>query len=1118
MLKLIVGKAKSGKTQLIYKKLKERMMSAKAHQTLLIVPEQYTLEAEKQFIETAETQGVMGLDIISFKRLAYHIFKAGGSPEGIKIDELGQIILLRHLFYQHESELEIYQNTYEKNGFILKFKEVIKELKQNRILPEQMTAFIEQNELPRLLKSKLKDICLIYETYESEKKDHYFDDEDFYETLIEALGHYGQFKDYHIFFDGFDSFSTQELKIIESLGQSAACVTIALTGSMEGEAETEGLFQHTHEVISRLMALEIPEKKIVPCDKQYMPEELIHVSAYLEVYPYKVWQEKARRFSVYGAQNIQSEVEYAVRQMFQLKRERGYSWRDFVLVTNDLENYKMAVKRVMGAYDIPYFIDEKMSIRANPLVHHIINLGDILQNGMKQEKVLALLKDGLYDFSMEELAHFEAYVLSEGINYQQFLKPFYKGEDIYPLEDFNRMRQTLVDSMEGLMPYYKSKSVEVMPFIKALFETLVAFDVPQKMKVYVDGFIEAGEFNQAQLFSQIWNENLHLFDQLVEVLKEDEIALEEMIDLLTLGIQSSEVGLLPLTEDQVLVGSLDRSKSHPVKVLFLLGVNDGILPESGADHQLILDIEKDRIEEGWLANRDMFVNKETFNIYEVVSRPSEQLFLSYAYTNNEGGAMRPSHLIQKAEAIFAQSVVTLESSLPLKDASYIVHPKGAYRHLAEQMRLQLEGQPIDESWYALMHYYRMKEPERANRLLNAAMHQNQVDNIQKDKVRQLYDMPLKTSVSRLEQFVECPFKHFIEFGIKPKRIKPYEIGYPDVGILFHKSLEYFGKVLYQQSLKWQDLSVERCQNIMSEIVDDMVKDEIYQSRFQYLYLIQKLKRVSKRAITILTEQLQKGAFIPQAFELSFSDTQKGVPPILIELSNGEKLMIRGVVDRIDILENEGKSYVKIIDYKSGSKELTFSDIYNGLQMQLLVYMDACLREPDFFRKEALFPAGIFYYHIDDPLIDTTDEVIETIESQINKALRLDGIAIDDEKVLEALDETLFENAKSEVIPVAIKKDGDFTKDSKVMAEDGFKALLKHVDHKMKAIGEQISEGCIKINPVKNGSHTSCDYCEFGAICQFDPRFENNHYNVMKQFSREDVLEKIVQEEDDAKVD
>lgn len=1107
MIRIVYGKAKSGKTSHVYDEILERYKSGDTS-IFLIVPEQYTLEAEKQLIDFGALEGLIGIDVLSFKRLAFRIFSEVGSPTGVQISEVGQLMLLRKLFSENSSDLSVYQSAYNKMGFLSKMRDLIKELKQTMIQPNDLDRYIDALSDQTLLKNKLSDVRAIYRAYEAEKEKVYFDDEDTYDHLLAALCNSKKMKSAFIWIDGFDSYTKQELAIIEGLMINSKETTITLCS--DGQL-TPGIFDHTNTFFNKFMDIakknDIPVKTIA-CKSNYLNDDIKHIAENIGAYPYIRQERTTADIRIFAADNRMNEIEYCAAQMLDFVVSGDYKWQDFAVVTNDLDAYEMAVKVVFDEMNIPHFIDKKVSALHNPLVRLILAYLKMVRSGFECDSVMHFLKSGFFSFDAESLHGFENYIKHFGISEKKLNVPF---EEVTSngsnLEQINAVR-------ERLLNFVKASDIKKGPFKYAalhIIEMLNDVDAHEIMKRRVDRFIESSEFDQAQYNTQIWNLTMDLLDQAVALMGEDVFELDEVIHILEAGFEAIEVGLLPLLENQVLIGSVDRSRAHPIKVLFFLGFNDGIIPELGQDKQLILDSEKAVFKErgfDFISDQTIFMSKEQFNIYFALTRPSEKLFFSYARSDAEGGALRPSYFISKLKKICPNITMVDERVCDSTNLYRVSNARGTIKHLAEEMRRGVDGYPISDLWYNLFGWYVINRPKTAHMLLRGLMHSNVVDRLEHSSVLDAYQMPIRTNVSELEQFVLCPFKYFVDAGLKPIPQKKYELAAPDIGTLFHKALELYGKTVYDTGLVWADITREESSTMIEKIVDEMTKHDIFESKHQYRYLANRLKRVSKKAAWMLTKHLKEGTFEPAAFEVAFGRTSDSAPPIHIKLSSGESMLIRGVIDRVDLAEIDGQTYVKIIDYKSGRKSLTMSDIYNGLQMQLMVYLSACLTSPELLKVDRLLPAGAFYFRIDDPIIESTTELADIIESQIAAELKLDGFALEASNVLKHLDHLIFDNGTSEIIDVKIKKDGMFSKDSKVMSLEAFEGLTQHVREKIKAIGESLEVGNVEIAPCKSGAFTSCQYCDYKSICQFDPHFEGNRYRQIKAYSNEEVLKKI----------
>lgn len=1110
MIRLVTGKSKSGKTTRLFEEMSHYKIESSSNKAILIVPEQFTLEAEKKYIEHLGGQGFIGTEILSFKRLCHKVILENQADDRIMIGEIGRMMLLQKTFKNHENELKFYKNAYNKHGFLKRFNELIQELRQNRIDLPMFDQISERLEPESVLGMKLRDINVVYRNYMDQKESLFFDDEDAYELFLELAESSQMIRHAEIWMDGFDSFSNQEYEVIRMLARYSNKLTIALT------VRDEEIFSHTQLAVQKLQNIANEEKKaleIERLDSSFLNEYLSHFALNLMAYPYERLSEKTDRIHIHAANSRLSEVEHCALKIVDAVRDEGYAWRDIAVVTNDIAAYESVVKRIFENYKLPYFLDIKQGVLSNPFVRYVLGMVHISMQPSQIMHVIQLMKTGYLEFESRDVDLFEIYVKTNGFKTWQLKAPFHlEMEHGLPLDRLNDIREKLNQIID---PLIVSGKISCEAYVRILYDHLVNESVHDKIEQQVQEFATMNLMDDAQLFSQIWNKTMGLFDQMVAILGNEKLSLEEIGQFIETGFEHMEVGVLPLNENQIMIGSLDRSKAHDIKLLFILGVNDGILPETGSDQPLITDLEKEVLNANRvqiLADSKMFLDKETFNIYSAISRPSDRLVLSYAKSDAEGSALRESYLISKSKKILTDVVASSDRVYDTSDnngiPACISVQSSTWDHLAFETRRYVDGIKMNDGWFQTLTWYANVDRDRVDKLLNAVDYSNHVDRLNRNQLEKLYDLPIKSSVSRLEEFVECPFKYFVSTGLAPYIPKSFLLEYPDVGILLHKTLELFGKELHNRNLDWTALDLEDQDRLIGGIVDSMVDNDLFQSKYQYRYMIYKLKRVARRSVSTLTKHLNIGRFKPTAFELVFTDSGKGVPPIVIPLDDNNKILLRGVIDRVDLFEDDDKTYVKIIDYKSGSRHLTLSDIYNGLQMQLMVYLEACLSHPEYFKKDQLFPAGAFYYKIDDPMIESVDQGRDHIEQEIIETLKLDGIVLQDMEVLKGFDVNLPDDKKSSVINVRLKVDGDFTKDSKTIEMEDFNHLIQWVSSKIKDIGSELLNGNVSINPCKSSTFTSCDYCKYKALCQFDPKFSGNSYRRIENYSNDEVIEKI----------
>lgn len=1140
-IRYIFGRAGRGKSYLALEEIKEKLEEKEDKKLFLLVPEQFTLQAERDLIEKQELKGIMRAEVLSFTRLAHRVFSEVGGLTRVQINELGKNMILRKIADESSKELSIYKSIAKQDGFIEKLGELICEMKQNDVTPIELTMEYNEIEEDTILKRKLNDIILLYERFNNYLKDRYVDNEDNVNLLIENIDRVEFLEDAEIWIDGFQTFTPQIFRVIEKLAEKVKNITITFTMELNSNEKDKDLFHINQKTYLKIKSiaqklrleeevinLDITQREILPKGK-----EIEHIEKELYSYPYKQFKDEIANLEVFAGSNLYSELENVAAQIIHLVRNRGYRWNDIALVSGDLDSYSMILKRVFEEYNIPYFMDEKRSIMNNPMVELTLSSIQILGKGYQYEDVFRFLKTGFSDLTKDEVEELENYVLQYGIKGKAYFEPFTKG-----FEKKNNKNENEADKSKKIDEVEKAKYNNlrerfIAPFIrfekkiyrkkkvgditKALFEFIKDLNVEEKLNKWIEELREHKNFEYVNENTQIWNKIMEILDQLTEILAEESTNLKEYGRVLEAGFLACEVGVIPSTIDQVLVGSIERSKSQDIKALFVVGVNDGILPFSKENSGILLDHERESLEKKGLSigtTLETSLLEEQFMIYSALSKPTEYLWISYAVADQEGKAMRQSILIDRFKKLFknlnikSDVVNTLDRQLHL-----ITTPISTFKYMTENIRQNVDDKPMEDIWWDVYSWYsnEFEWEERRKLMVKGLFHQNQITYIGEKNARSLYDNPIKSSVSRLEKFANCPFSHFVTYGLRPKERKEYQLSNPDIGRLFHDSMEMFTKELVNEQVTWKDLTREQSDYLVEKVINEMVPEfehGIMLSTHRYKYLVTRLKRISKRAMWTLTEHVKKGEFVPMGHEIIFG-INGDIPPIIIELENGEKIYLEGRIDRVDILNDEEGNYVKIIDYKSGSKDFSLSDVYYGFQIQLMVYLDAVLSSQSKKHNGEAHPGGIFYFKIDDPMVKTTEKAVEEVEKEINKKLKMRGLVLKDVNIIKKIDEEI--GRSSSIIPAGLNKDGEISKSSSALPEEDFKALLKHVRGLIKEIGEEMLKGNAKIEPFKKGGDTSCKYCEYISICQFDNSFHDNQYKNIKELKNDEVLEKIRKE-------
>lgn len=1129
-MRFILGRARSGKTYSVFNEIKERLDENSNSKLFLIVPDQYTLQAEFDLISKMDLPGIMGLEVLSFDRLAYKVLTQVGGIKKTAINHLGKTMILRRLFDKHSNELTVYQKASKQPGFLEHFSELICEFKRNDITPQLLMEKSESINEEGMFKEKIHDISLMYEKFNEYMDGKYTDDEDRFNLFIDRLDDASFINGTEIWIDGYSGFTSQQRRIIEKLTEGAKRVNVCLTLELNNLRERD-LFYPTLFTYDKLR--EICERnsisysnEIVDCDgsKNQKSTDLIHLERQLFSYPSNAYDHECENIGIFSATNPYSEMERVASQIVSLARDKGYRWKDVAVVAPAMDTYGPIIKRVFREYGIPFFIDEKRSIMNNIIIKLIISTLDMVSKNFRYEDVFRYIKTGFTGVEKDEGELLENYALKYGIKGQKWFRDFeYKDINIIQLND---IRKKLMDPFIDLKKELNTKK-EVTQKTMAIVVFLKKLNIEEKLNDWINSLKEKESFEYVNENTQIWNIVMEVFQQLVEILGDSIMTLKEFISVLQTGFSEYQLGIIPPTMDQVLVGSLARSKSHDIKALFLVGSNDGVLPRSINDDGIILDDEKQLLKEiGIQITSDIETRacEERFSVYTMISKPSIALHISYPLADNEGVALRKSIYIDTLRSLFpsieVESDITMDSE---KQLHLISRPVSTFKHLIEYLRQYIDGNNISLVWFDVYNWYYNNDEwkGKVDNIVEGLFHNNQIGYIGKSLAKELYDAPLRTSISRLEKFTNCPFAHFVNYGLRPKERKEYKVEKLDIGTLFHYSVENFARKLKEKNKNWKDLDRPLTEQLVEEMAEELIpnfENNVLSSSHRYKYLAQKLKRVCKRAVWTLTEHIKSGNFSPHQHEFGFGEEEyNDVPPIIIQLPNGEEIKIEGRIDRIDILDNGEQHFVKIIDYKSGNKKFSLSEVYYGLQIQLVVYLDAVLSNKDILiekkilTKNDVYPAGVFYFRIDDPIVNLDEEDEEIIEVEIMKSLKMDGLILKDINIVKHMDKEIEDGGRSNIIPAHITSKGELSKSSAVADEKEIKGLISHVRNLISQIAEEILQGNIKINPCKLNQRNACEFCKFASICQFDITIEDNEYRNITKLSDEEVLTRVLDE-------
>lgn len=1127
-LQFIMGPPGSGKSHYLYEKVTKESLEHPETNYIVLVPEQFTMQTQKDLVLASPRRGIMNVDVLSFGRLAYRVFEETGGNQRTVLDDVGKSFVLRKIAGSLESELRVLGSNLKKTGYIGEVKSVISEFTQYDIQEETLEQMLQSTGESSNLYYKLQDIQKIYCGFQAYLQEKYITGEELLDVLCTVVGKSKLLKNSVIVLDGFTGFTPVQNKLFRELFR--VCKKVAVTVTMD-QRENPFSYKHPYQLfalskqmvtslvtIAKETRTEIEEPVYLyekPVYRFRENEALGFLESHLFRYSKEQYGKKQESVQIFCAKNPREEVEFVAQKIRNLVRTKGYRYREIAVIASDLNAYGNQIEKQFGEYGIPVFMDYKRSILLNSFVEYVRSLLAMVEQNFSYESVFRYLRTGLTEFSEEEIDIVENYVIALGIRgYKKWQEKWIrrsKGMEETELERINEIRERFLDAIQDVTAVLKRRNKTVSDVTKALHTFLMQEELQKKVKEYELRFENDGELALEKEYAQVYRIVIELFDQFVELLGEEKISLKEYCELLDVGLEEAKVGVIPPSLDQVVAGDIERTRIKDVKTVFLLGVNDLYIPGKGKAGGLLSEHDREQFQKNGTAlapgaKEKAFIQK--FYLYLLMSKPSEYLYLTYSKVSSDGKALRPAYLIQDLHRMYKE--------LNIREAACDVRkkeltPESGFAYLIEKLQKKQEG--LGTEWQELYTWYR-KNPkwrQKIEQIIEANFYEKPKDALTRKTAERLYGTILENSVTRLEKFSACAYAHFLSYGLKLREREAYTFQAVDLGNVFHSAIEHFAKKLEFEGYTWTTLPEEKREQLIEESVEESIVDygnTILYSSARNEYIITRLKRMMRRTVWALTKQLEKGDFVPEGYEISFGGAS-GLSTSNIALDGYGHMRLRGKIDRVDVCEEGDELYVKVIDYKTGVKAFDLGELYYGLQLQLILYLNTALElESRKHRGKTVIPAGIFYYQMKDPLVEKEKEE-EKLEEKMLKELRLDGMVNAKAEVVQHLDRTCSGN--SLVVPIGKNKDQSLSKTSKVATQEEFAVISEYAKHQMKRIGSRILSGETEVSPYELGEMTGCSYCPYKAICGFEEKIPGYEYRRLQKLKKEEVLAKMREE-------
>lgn len=1096
-LQFVFGRAGSGKSEYCIKQAS--LAETKGKRVIMIVPEQYSHQGESAFLRE---KGYIHDDfhVTSFGRLAKKLIASSGVRYKAT-DSAGKAMLVLKAIMGCKSDLRFYRSAAEKPGYISLFMDTISEFKKGQITPEALRLAADDTE-EHLFSARLRDLACIYEEYNKLLSEDLCDSDDDLTVMADLARANEYIQDAIIFIDAFYRFTQNELSCIRAFLACGAEVIVSLC-MPDGDLPETSVFQsvaRSKRLLERL-AQDVGAPVLPPVvlgdAPRYRSRELKGLERALSGERIRFTEDTVCDISLYIGKGKYEEVVRTAAAIRDYVAKTNTPYRDIAVIAGDYDGYADLIQTVFPAYEIPVFADIRHDFLSHPIVLYLFSLFDLLL-GINTKSVTSYMKSGFADISADDAARLENYALAGAIEYGDWLNDarfmhkisgvFAKEEQAGDTEtDYLLLKnQVLTPVLQLKEQFMESKCVKDR--VCALLSFFEAQQLAEKISVRAEEFKQKGLLRYAEEFIEVYNILIETLDMMVYCLGNETIGISGMRAVLEAGLSQKSIGVIPTVYDQVSFGDLNRSVIKNVRALFILGANDGVFPSVPSANALLSDSEREFLNARGISvapDAKRLISDAEFSVYAAATISREKLFVSYSVSEDNGGGMRPAMFVSKLRRAFPALVAQHELDLDEPSCETTVASKqSAYNYVLTHIDALGKNETVDRLYHALM-----PDPAYSRRLTRAleyAQFKNTPGKLAPDTIQALYGDTLYGSVSRFERYSACPFSFFIEYGLKAKERKILKVEAPDIGSLLHEIIERFSMRLRMEGKSFRSVTKDEQRTITDAILDEMfgamyIKNIYGAGRLDALK--NRLKRLVSKSVWALCEHVARGEFEPAAFEIAFEKNGE-MPPVKVPLPQGGEVVLTGRIDRIDTLRHEGSLYLKIIDYKSGSKGYSLADIFNGTTLQLSVYMLAATEGMAASDSKPVRFGGMFYFRLDDPILDSTPEQ-EADEETVLKSFKMSGLSSDDPAIIRAIDC----NAKgwSAVIPVYIKADGSVSKSqSKTAGAEEFEKLKRYVRNTVTKIGQEIMDGNVDIRPVRDGKPMPCTYCKYLPVCGYDP--------------------------------
>ena len=1074
-LQYIFGGSGAGKSTYLYNSIIKESIKNPLENYIIVVPEQYTMATQKRVVELHPRKGVLNIDVVSFERLAYKVFEEVGAADYPVLDDTGKNLIVRRVLEQNKKALRFFGSNISNTGFVSELKSVISEMLQYDISVDKLLDINKNVDNKSLLGMKLDDISLIYGGFKEFIKNNYITSEEILDLMCRKVTESSKIRGSVIAFDGFTGFTPVQYRLMAILLDMCKEVKVALTIDISEHVNInegiESLFYMTKDTVAHLNR--ICDEGHINVDKVTVGEDIVLTRfaaskelAFLEKNIFRpglrYYSGKVNDIVMYAGITPKDEIQYVSGEILKLTRLQGFRYNEIAVVTGDISVYGKLAANIFAQNDIPYFLDQKLHVTDNCLVEMITAVLDVIEKNYTYDSMFRYLRTGLTGLSDENIDILDNYCLAVGIKGRkqwstQWCRNFRSSGITTDLNMLNELRLNVMEPLTELDKELKEADGNVRLMTTALYKFLVRMHCEEQMSLLAK--------SHGDEYRQIYKKIMELFDKIVHLLGSEKVSVKEYNRIMASGFDEIKIGLIPPTKDCVVIGDIERTRLDNIKAMFFIGVNDGYVPKKSDSRSVLSETDRQKLKEmevslSMSVREKAFVQR--FYLYLIMTKTSGRLYITYAYNSMDMKAILPSYIVRMLKKMFpGMNVLSYDDTA--KEHSYIKIPKTELEWTDENLaKILADGVAL-----------------------------------------KLYGKELTGSVTSFEQFASCQYAYFCRYGLDLSEREEYRFAVNDFGTILHAVIEDVSKNIKRNKKSFVLLSDEERRSLVSEsihAVADNYGNTILKSTSRNEYLIKRMEDLADKTLWAIGKQLADGLFTPDTFEKGFLTKIENLP-------HDVSFFMQGKIDRIDICEDDENVYVKVVDYKTGHADFDLFKTYYGLKIQLFTYMrEAIAYEKKKHEGKNVIPAGLLYYNIDNPIVETKQTDDSAIEELIRKELRMKGVVNSNKNIISKLDST---EGTSLNIPVTVGKSGNIdVSKSKVLTTEELLAVGRYVDRENLDKATKILDGSIHINPYEKGNENSCAYCPYNSVCGFSEDMPGVKFRRLEYMSPDDIWAQI----------